>query len=176
MRPIESMNDVLHRLLDDTDPALRAKVLVDLFDRAADDPEVVAARHATPEQPWVRATLAAHHGDGTWGRGFYEKYRGTSWVLLHLSEVGASMDLEPVRRGVARLVETALPVRSIRGDRGLPFRDLADGDYWHYPIACLTAHMALVLIRAGWADHPVTRSALNACRHRFEPGGSRSCR
>ncbi len=29
--------------------------------------------------------------------------------------------------------------------------------------------MALVLIRAAWADHPVTRSTLNACRYRFEP-------
>lgn len=175
MRPLEVTNDVLDRLLDDTDPALRAKVLFDFLDRAADDPEVVAARHATPEQPWVRATLAAHYGDGTWGRGFYEKYRGTSWVLLHLSEVGAPMDLEPVRRGVDRLLDTAQPVQAVRGDRGAPFRDLADGVYWHYPIACLTAHMALVLIRAGWADHPVTRSALNACRHRFEPGRGFGC-
>lgn len=168
-------NDVLENLLDASDAALRAKVLLDLLDRRADDPDVVAARSATPEQPWVRATLAAHRGDGTWGRGFYEKYRGTSWVLLHLSEVGAPMDVEPVQRGVERLVETARPVQAIPGERGLPFRDLVDGVYWHYPIACLTAHMALVLIRAGWAEHPVTRSALNACRHRFEPGRGFGC-
>jgi len=46
MRPLEVTNDVLERLLDDADPALRAKVLVDLRDHAADDPDVVAARSA----------------------------------------------------------------------------------------------------------------------------------
>jgi hypothetical protein len=175
MLPLDVTADVLERLLDSSDAALRAKVLVDLLDRPADDPDVVAARSATSEQPWVRATLAAHHGDGTWGRGFYEKYRGTSWVLLHLSEVGAPMDVDPVQRGVERLVEAARSVQDIPGERGFPFRDLADGAYWHYPIACLTAHMALVLIRAGWAEHPVTRSALEACRHRFEPGRGFGC-
>ena len=175
MLPLDVTAGVLERLLDASDAALRAKVLVDLLERSPDDPDVVAARRATPHQPWVRATLAAHHGDGTWGRGFYEKYRGTSWVLLHLSEVGAPMDVDPVQRGVERLVETARPVEDIPGERGLPFRDLADGAYWHYPIACLTAHVALVLIRAGLAEHPLTRSALNACRHRFEPGRGFGC-
>jgi hypothetical protein len=84
-------------------------------------------------------------------------------------------DVDPFQRGAERLVETARPVEDIPGERGLPFRDLADGAYWHYPIACLTAHMALVLIRAGWAEHPMTRSALNACRHRFESGRGFGC-
>jgi hypothetical protein len=64
MLPLDVTADVLERLLDSSDAALRAKVLVDLLDRPADDPDVVAARSATSEQPWVRATLAAHHGDG----------------------------------------------------------------------------------------------------------------
>jgi hypothetical protein len=175
MLPVTVTSDVLDRLLDASDPALRAKVLVDLLERSPDDPEVVSARSRIPAQPWVKATLAAHHGDGTWGRGFYHKYNGTSWVLLHLSEVGVPMDLQPVQRGVERLIETSLPVQAIRGERGVPFRALLDGAYWKYPIACLTAHMALVLIRAGRASHPVTRSALNACRHRFKSGKGFGC-
>jgi hypothetical protein len=63
MLPLDATADVLERLLDSSDAALRAKVLVDLLDRPADDP-VVAGRSATSEKPWVRATLAAHHGDG----------------------------------------------------------------------------------------------------------------
>jgi hypothetical protein len=35
--------------------------------------------------------------------------------------------------------------------------------------------MALVLIRAGMADHPITRSALNACRHVFHPREGFGC-
>jgi hypothetical protein len=167
--------EVLEWLLDPSDPALRAKVLMDLLDRPVNDPNVVAARERIPAHPWVKATLAAHHGDGTWGRGFYHKYDGTSWVLLHLSEVGAPMDLPPIRAGVQRLIETAHPVQAIKGARGRPFRDLPGGAYWHYPIVCLTAHMSLVLIRAGQQDHEATRSALSTCRHRFEPGRGFGC-
>jgi hypothetical protein len=35
--------------------------------------------------------------------------------------------------------------------------------------------MALVLIRAGFVDHPVTRAALSSCRHRFQPGLGFGC-
>jgi hypothetical protein len=52
---------------------------------------------------------------------------------------------------------------------------LREGAYWEHPIACLTAHMALVLTRAGLVDHPVTRAALNVCRHRFQPGLGFGC-
>lgn len=175
MRPVVVRGDVLDRLLSPADPALRAKVLTDLLGHESNHPDVVASRERIPRQPWVRATLAAHNGDGTWGRGFYHKYDGTSWVLLHLSEVGTPMDLEPIRTGVQRLMETARPVGEISGQRGEPFRDLRDGVCWKYPIACLTAHMALVLIRAGLAEHPVTRAALNTCRHRFEPDDGFGC-
>jgi hypothetical protein len=162
-------SELLDRLLDPADPALRVLVLTDLLGQRADDPDVSAARERIPEQPWVKATLAAHNGDGTCGRGFYHKYDGTSWALLHLSEVGAPMDLAPIRSGVQRLIETARPVGEMKGARAAPFRGLVDGVYWKHPIACLTAHMALVLIRAGLAEHAVTRAALNFCRHRFQP-------
>ncbi len=67
-----------------------------------------------------RATLPAQNGDGTRGRGFYHNCDGTSWVLLHLSEVGAPMDLPPIREGVERLIRTARPIGKLRGDRGGP--------------------------------------------------------
>jgi hypothetical protein len=175
MMSIQVTHDQLERLLDPADPALRARVLVDLLGRPEADPEVRAARERIPEHPWVKATLAGHHGDGTWGRGFYDKYRGTSWVLLHLSELGTPMDLPAIRLGVAHLLATARPVERVTGMHAAPFRGLADAYYWHYPIACLSAHMALVLIRAGLADHPVTLGALRLCRHRFQPGEGIGC-
>jgi hypothetical protein len=173
--PIVVEPDLLDRLLNPDDPALQVKVLTDLLERPDDDPDVVTARERIPNQPWVRATLAAHNGDGTWGRGFYHKYDGTSWALLHLSEVGTPMDLAPIQAGVQRLIDTAGSVAEIKGVRGEGFRDLPDGVYWKYPIACLIAHMALVLIRAGLPDHSVTRAALRSCRHRFQPGHGFGC-
>jgi hypothetical protein len=175
LAPLRVEADLLDRLLDSADPALRTKVLTNLLGYPPDHPDVAGARERIPDQPWVKATLAAYNGDGTWGRGFYHKYDGTSWVLLHLSEVGVPMDLPPVRAGVERLVETAQDVTKLKGARGEPFKDLTDGVCWKYPIPCLIAHMALVLIRAGFTDHPVTRSALNSCRHRFVPGLGFGC-
>jgi hypothetical protein len=85
------------------------------------------------------------------------------------------MELESIQAGVERLIETARPIEAMRGARAGPFRGLESGVYWEHPIACLTAHMALVLIRAGRADHPVTRGALDICRHRFQPGQGFGC-
>ena len=178
MRQVDAVDvpeAVLRKLLDPADPAVRLRVLTDLLDRPQSDPQVVDARQRLPAHPWIKATLAAHHGDGTWGRGFYHKYDGTSWVLLHLSEVGAPMDRPEIRAGVDRLVRTARPVSQMKGARAEPFHGLEDGVYWTHPIVCLTAHMALVLIRAGLSDHPVTRSALNVCHHRFEAGRGFGC-
>jgi hypothetical protein len=119
---------LLERLLDPADPALRARVLVDLHDRPEDDAEVEAARVRIPEQPWVKATLAAHRGDGTWGRGFYTKYDGTSWVLLHLSEVGAPMDLAPTRRRSSR--STSGPAISAPTPRGSTPKKRSSANAW----------------------------------------------
>ncbi|MBT8398598.1 MAG: hypothetical protein KJN92_16600, partial [Gemmatimonadetes bacterium] len=175
MDPIVPSAEVLARLLDPADPALRTKVLTDLLGRPTDDAEVVAARDKVPEQPWIKATLAAHHGDGTWGRGFYHKYDGTSWSMLHLSEVGAPMDHPAIEAGVERLLATASDPSEIKGYRGDAYRDLEGGAHWKYPIPCLMAHMALVLTRAGLSEHEVTRSALQSCIHRFGKGIGFGC-
>jgi hypothetical protein len=136
MEPIQVTDELLDRLLSPEDPALRNRVLIDLLERESNDPVVREARDRIPEQRWVRATLAAHNGDGTWGRGFYHKYDGTSWALLHLSELGVPMDLPPIRAGVERLIRTARPMAEIRGARAHPFRNLEDAVCGKHPIAC----------------------------------------
>jgi hypothetical protein len=85
------------------------------------------------------------------------------------------MDHPAIQAGVQRLLATARPITELKGARAGLFQELQDGVYWKLPIACLTAHMALVLIRAGHPDHPVTRKALNLCRHRFQPESGFGC-
>lgn len=174
---VEVDSSFVHCLAGAGDWALRFKVLRDLLDYPPDHPDVVEAREKIPHQPWVAATLKVHNGDGTWGGRFhfYQKYRGTSWVLLHLSEVGAPPDLEPIRLGIDHLLKTARPVKALKGIEGRRFDGCEQGVYWRYPIACLTAHMAAVLSRGGCARHPVTRGALAACRHLFDPEEGFGC-
>jgi hypothetical protein len=81
MVPVVVEGDLVDRLLSPADPALRGKVLTDLLECPPHHPDVISTQKRIPEQPWVKATLDAHNGDGTWGRGFYHKYDGTSWVL-----------------------------------------------------------------------------------------------
>ncbi len=175
IQPLQLEADLLQRLLDPADPALRARVLADLLDRPEADPDLIAARDRIPVQPWMKATLDAHNGDGTWGRGFYSKYDGTSWVLLHLSELGAPPDLEPIRAGVKRLLAEAKPVDGLSGIRASHFEGCTEGVYWQFPAACLTAHQAAVLIRFGELGHPVTQGALATCRHLLDPDQGFSC-
>ena len=157
---------LLQRIADPSDPALRAKVLADLLDYPDDDPELVEARRRIPEQPWIRATLAAHNGDGTWGTHFhfYQKYRGTSWVLAHLCDMGAPGDLEPIQAGVRHLLASAKPVAALKGLQAERFSGAPEGVIFRFPAACLTARMARVLACFGHAAQPITRAALASCR------------
>ncbi len=173
--PIRLGGKLKDRLIDVRDPALRARVLTDLLGCPDDDRQVLVARRRITEQPWIKATLAAHHGDGTWGRGFYTKYDGTNWVMLHLSELGVPGDLKPVQKGVQHLLAVARSTGDLRGVRARHFASLADGVYWHYPVACLAAHPATALIRFGYFTHPVTQAALRTCRHLLDPCEGLSC-
>jgi hypothetical protein len=173
--PITLDGKLKDRLTHESDPALRVRVLTDLLGCPDNDRQVILAWRQIADQPWVKATLAAHKGDGTWGRGFYTKYDGTNWVLLHLSEIGVPADVEPVRKGARYLLAEARSTGDLRGARGRHFEGFPDGVYWHYPVACLAAHPATALIRFGYLAHPVTQAALDTCRHLFDPAEGCSC-
>ncbi|MFC1659875.1 hypothetical protein ACFL3S_00235 [Gemmatimonadota bacterium] len=168
LEPLELEPDLLDRLTDPADPALRARVLADLLDRAVDDPELLEAHSRIQEQPWIGATIAAQHGDGSWGRGLCSGYDGTIWVLYHLSEVGAPPDLDPIQMGLDTLLAAAKSVSGLRGRRALIFEGCPNGVYWEFPTACFTAHAATALIRFGRLSHGVTQAALGSCRALFD--------
>ncbi len=175
MDPLRAEQDLLHRLADPADPALRVKVLTDLLDRGDDDPEVVQARGMITERGWIKTTLEAHHGDGTWGPSFSNGYRGTSWVLYHLSEVGAPADLDGVQKGMEVLKAVGKSIEGLRGRRALLFQGNTDGFYWTFPTACFSSRAATALIRYGHLSHPVTQGALSVCRTLFDPEEGFEC-
>ncbi|UCG87574.1 MAG: hypothetical protein JSW71_03235 [Gemmatimonadota bacterium] len=162
-------------LTDKSDPALRARVLTDLLDCPADNRQVLLARRRVADQLWIKATLAAHKGDGTWGRGFCAKYDATNWVMLQLSELGVPADLEPLQKGVQHLLAAARSTGDLRGVRARHFEGCLDGVYWHYPAACLAAHPATVPIRFGHLKHPVTQAALRTYRHLLDQAEGFNC-
>jgi len=169
LEPILLDRKLLDWLADPSDPALRAKVLKDLLEYPDDDPDLQAAKRLLPEQQWIKATLAGYNGDGTWEKRLYQKYRGTSWVMLHLSEIGAPEELPQIQGGVEYLLSNAKPISEVKGIERERYSQCTNGVYWHYPIACLTAHIATVLARYGHASQPITRAALATCRYLLDP-------
>jgi len=174
MEPLEPDNATLAWLLDPADPALRARVLVDLVGRSPTDPDVLAAKQAIPAQPFVRAALDAWNSGRVWDLGPYQKYRGATWTLAFLSEMGLSAEHRVAREGVAYLLREARPAGRLRGRDVEPLAG-AEPVYWLYPIACLTARLVTVLSRFGHADHPVARGARATLAHLHRPGRGYDC-
>src|SRR2546429_629544 len=82
-------------LAKDSDPSVRLRVLRDLLDRPADDPEVVRAQREIGRKGWAAQILRGQHPSGQWvnpGSSAFELYRpkyvATNWRLLVLSDLG----------------------------------------------------------------------------------------
>lgn len=81
-------------LLDPENPSVRYWVLVDIFDRPADDPDVQQARAALAEQPLVKELFALQHPEGYWGDDETKPYtaQGAVTVLTLLHMLGVTPD------------------------------------------------------------------------------------
>ncbi len=174
MEPVALAEATLTWLLDPADPALRASVLVDLLGRSTKDDEVLEARLAIPQQPYLRAALHAWTSGHVTELHPYQKYRGATWTLAHLSAMGLPRSHPVAEDGVAYLVREAKPARTIRGREVAPLQG-ATGAYWVFPMACLTARMLAVLARFGFSDHPVTRGARATIVHLHLAGQGFDC-
>ncbi|MCB2210778.1 hypothetical protein KQI52_01550 [bacterium] len=167
-------NTTLDWLLDPNDPALLAKVLTDLLGRSPDNPEVVDARSRIPEQPFAKAALDAITSGRIWEHTFYIKYRGISWTMAHLSEIGVPGDHPAIQTGIENILETPKRATQVQQRDVAPLKG-CQPVYWKHPLACLTARMATVLTRYGLTDHEVTRGARATLLHLHQPGLGFAC-
>lgn len=111
-------------LLAADDAALRYRVLVDLLDRPASDPEVQAARAAVPASPVVAAILAAQQPEGHWAEAkntYRPKYTATHWQLILLAEFGLEGGHPAARRGLQQM---AGAIASIGADDAIAQHDV----------------------------------------------------
>ena len=79
-------------LLEPDSPGVRYLALRDLLRRPADDPELLAARHAAHTRGPIATVLGNMQPEGYWvrpGPGYNPKYRSTDWSLLLLAQLGA---------------------------------------------------------------------------------------
>ena len=144
--------DPLPWLLDETAPAVRHLALRHLLDRFADDPEVRAARDAATRVDPIAAILAAQDPAGWWekpGHGYGPKYRGTTWSLIFLDQLGADPDEPRVRAACAYvLAHSQAPTGGFGCSAALSEKPPPPGLVLH----CLTGNLLRALIGFGWLD------------------------
>ncbi len=145
-------------LLETDNPSVRYFTLVDLLGESPDDKDVKKAKKAIYESQVVRAILA-ERADGLWGdpaRYYLDKYRGTSWQLLILAELGVTGE----NRGLDTACEYILGNAQDRESGGFAIHSGAGGGGRHNEvIPCFTGNMVWALARLGYGGDERVRNA-----------------
>lgn len=151
--------DLTEWLLQPSDPAVRHQALTALLGLPPTHPDVVAARANAMEAEPIKSILAAQNVEGWWekpGHG-YGKYRGTTWSLIFLDQLGADGADQRIRRGCEYLFEHtqsatgAFSAWGVSADRP-PTPSTA--------VHCLNGNLLRALLGFGYGDEPRLRRSL----------------
>lgn len=148
-------------LLEEDNPSVRYFTLRYLLDKGVNDGEVQEARRNIMKTGPVPKILAKQETDGYWGiPGKYysgAKYKGTSWQLLVLAELGADKHHEQIIKTCEFLLEKAQDPES----GAFSYVSARDGRGDHERVLpCLTANMVWGLIRLGYMDDERVKKAI----------------
>jgi len=128
---------------DPVNPGPRYFTLTDVLGRAADDPEVIAARKEIMNTGPVPEILKQRDPAGFWAKpaaNYGPKYRGTLWQLIFLAQLGADGEDERIRDS-CDYVLTHYPAKH----GGLSATALQSG-----LIHCMQGNIIAALIDLGW--------------------------
>lgn len=148
-------------LLEEDNPSVRYFTLMDVLERPENDPEVIEARENIMKMGVVPKILAKQESGGYWGlpENFYirAKYKGTSWQLIILAELGADGKDERIRKTCEFMLKNAQDPESgafsyISNEKGV-------GDPERV-LPCLTANMVWSLIRFGYLGDERVQKAI----------------
>lgn len=99
------MQEIIQRLLQSEEPAIRYKVRVNVLGEARDSAPSKRLRGQIRRSPRVRALLSERREDGTIPHSAYSKWYGAHWVLPMLADLGfppGDRSLHPLREQVCR--------------------------------------------------------------------------
>jgi len=127
--------------------------------------DIEEARRAVTVRGWVADILSKQRTGGQWlekeDRLYIPKYLATNWMLLTLSDLGASRDDPRISRACSLWMDTYS-----RADGGFDTTGAESSEH------CLVGNTARGLIKFGYADDPRVRSALDLlARTQKEDGG-----
>jgi hypothetical protein len=164
-------------LLEDENPSVQYYTFVDILGRPESDPGVKGARMRIMDTGIVPEILSHQKNGGYWGKPefFYvrEKYRGTSWQLIVLAELGADGGDERIKRACEFILDNSQD----RQSGGFSIHDVRSRRRSHRGVfPCLTGNMVWSLIRLGYFGDRRVESAVDWINtyQRFDDGIARS--
>ena len=138
--------DSLSWLLEENEPGVRYLALRDLLDLPADHPDLLAAQQQAHTHGPIAAVLNTMHPDGYWnkpGPGYSGKYRSTVWAIILLSQLGASVNIDPrVQTACQYLMTHTLAEGGQFGTQGTPSSN----------VECLQGNLCAALLALGYRD------------------------
>lgn len=151
-RAASSSNDrkVLDWLLENDQPAVRYRVLIDLLHRKESDPDVRSTRRSIARVGWAHDQLRSQGANGVWEsrapKGvrewinflYYPTYTATNWRALVLSDLGLDASNPRIKKLAEQIFDYKLRLSS-------PFN-------FFYEEMCISANTARMLTRFGYAD------------------------
>jgi hypothetical protein len=141
---------VLQWLLEEEQPAVRYRALLDLLDRSESDPEVRNARSKIARIGWAHDQLRRQGPKGFWERRepknvrewvdflYFPYYTATNWRALVLSDFGLDSSTPQIKKLAEVIFDYKLRLSS-------PFN-------FFYEEMCISANTARMLTRFGYAD------------------------
>jgi len=153
---------VVEWLLEESNPSVRYFALKDLIDLPASDPSVAKAEKGIMLSGAVPEILTRQNDDGSWAdpdKFYMDKYKGSIWTLLILSELAPDPNDPRVRKACEFILEYSQDPesggfaynRSAKTGRGIPSA----------VIPCLTGNMVYALIKLGYIDDQRVKRAID---------------
>jgi hypothetical protein len=158
---LSPVDDTLNWLLESENPSVRYYALTGLLNKPESDYEVTNARRTIMEYGLVPGILALEHPDGYWTeaeRFYTDKYKGTVWQLMILSELGADGSHPGIRKACEFILENSRDYES----SAFAYRKKAKGlgGLHSEVIPCLTGNLLWSLIRLGFLNDSRVREGI----------------
>ena len=160
-------------LLEEKNPSVRYFTLIDILGKSTDTSEVKEAKKAIMGSGLVPRILSKVNDEGYWETptSFYTaKYKGTSWQLIILAELGADATDNRVRKACEFVLENSQHHES--HGFSMAKAEKTGGGRQSGVIPCLTGNMVWSLIRLGYAEDPRVQDGINwiTTYQRFDDG------
>ena len=163
-------SEVYEWLLEEDNPSVRYRALVELLGKSPDDPEVIKTEKEIPSSESVMNIFTRMHPDGYWlwknptkgvfvGDGVeYTSFNTTHFCLAYLAELGLNKEHPQVYKAADRYLDL----------------QKNDGDFLRH-FSCLYAYNIRTFVRLGFRNDPRVQKTIDLMLATSRPDGGYLC-